>query len=98
MPVAASARLLASLALSPAFSFSDGPDRRRRKQQPYQINVLLGLTGSFALIGASMQMSLRILERRINETGGIHGRPVRFVIQDNQTNPLIGCAARDAVD
>lgn len=58
-------------------------------QQPYEINVFLALTGSGAFLGQSQVKTLAGLESLINEEGGIKGRPVRFAIQDNQTNPQV---------
>jgi branched-chain amino acid transport system substrate-binding protein len=57
--------------------------------KPYELTALLPVTGSFALIGASMINTYHVLEKYINATGGIHGRPVHFTILDDQTNPLI---------
>lgn len=36
-----------------------------------------------------MSDSLHIIEARVNQTGGIGGRPVKFVIEDDQTNPQV---------
>src|ERR1700678_222051 len=58
-----------------------------RAADPYDIYVILALTGPLALIGNDEQTSLRIEERIINAGGGITGRPVRFVIQDDESVP-----------
>jgi len=60
-----------------------------RSAEPVQINVILALTGSGALLGSSARTGLGVLEKRINATGGIAGRPVQFVIADDQSNPQV---------
>ena len=54
---------------------------------PYDINVILSTTGVAAFLGTEEKQSLGILEAYVNKTGGIQGRPVRFVIHDDTSNP-----------
>jgi branched-chain amino acid transport system substrate-binding protein len=54
---------------------------------PYEINVVLPLTGSVALLGNAVAKSLGLVEENVNKAGGISGRPVKFVIGDDQSNP-----------
>jgi branched-chain amino acid transport system substrate-binding protein len=56
---------------------------------PYEINVILPLTGGAAFVGQANLETLHIEEKTINAGGGIHGRPVRFVVQDDQSNPTV---------
>ena len=42
-----------------------------------------------AFIGKGEETTLKAAEAVINATGGIHGRPVQFVIQDDQSNPAV---------
>lgn len=55
--------------------------------KPYDINVILPLTGGVAFLGKEEQKSLRLIEKMINKTGGIHGKPLHFTFYDDQTNP-----------
>jgi len=55
--------------------------------EPYEINVILPLTGGLAFVGEALAGSLGALEAYVNKTGGIKGRLVKFVIADDQTNP-----------
>jgi branched-chain amino acid transport system substrate-binding protein len=64
---------------------------------PYDIYVILALTGPLALIGGDEQTSLRIEEDVINKAGGINGRPVRFVIQDDQSQPATAVQLANAI-
>jgi branched-chain amino acid transport system substrate-binding protein len=54
---------------------------------PYEINVVLPLTGSVALLGNAVAKSLALVEDNVNKAGGINARPIKFVIADDQSNP-----------
>jgi branched-chain amino acid transport system substrate-binding protein len=56
---------------------------------PVDINVILPLTGSAAFLGTQEQRTLLVAESFINQQGGIRGRPVHFVIADDQSNPTV---------
>ena len=58
-----------------------------RAADPYEINVILPLTGSIAFVGTTQLQAIKGVEAYINKTGGIGGRPVSFVIQDDQGDP-----------
>ena len=57
--------------------------------EPYEINAILPLTGSGAFLGAGFVQALRLVEKETNATGGIHGRPVKLVISDDQSSPQV---------
>jgi branched-chain amino acid transport system substrate-binding protein len=56
---------------------------------PIEINVIVSLTGGAAFLGKNEATALQLVEQNTNKTGGIGGRPVHFVIADDQTNPQI---------
>lgn len=56
---------------------------------PYDIYVIESLTGPAAFIGKGATETFHAAETQINSTGGIHGRPVHFIIQDDETNPQV---------
>src|SRR5579863_866358 len=56
--------------------------------EPYDVYVIAGLTGPGAFVGHGVQTAMGAAEHFVNATGGIRGRPVRFVILDDQTNPV----------
>ena len=58
-----------------------------RAADPYEINVILSLTGRIAFIGQTDQQALKALEATVNKNGGIRGRPLSFVISDDQSEP-----------
>jgi branched-chain amino acid transport system substrate-binding protein len=56
---------------------------------PYDVHVILEQTGAFAFFGAKQAEALHAIEMLVNSTGGIKGRPLRFVIHDDATNPQV---------
>ena len=60
-----------------------------RAADPYNIDVILSLTGAFAFLGTSEGESLKTLETLINKEGGINGQPVHFNLLDDQTQPAV---------
>jgi branched-chain amino acid transport system substrate-binding protein len=54
---------------------------------PYNIDVILPITGTFAFVGTTHQKELTVLEGIVNKQGGIQGRPVKFVFHDDTSNP-----------
>ncbi len=54
---------------------------------PYEINAILPLTGNIAFVGQTQLQALKALEGYINRTGGISGRPISFVVADDQGDP-----------
>jgi branched-chain amino acid transport system substrate-binding protein len=55
----------------------------------YDLHAVISLTGSGAFLGQEEQQALQLAEGVINRHDGIHGRPVRFVFHDDQTNPQV---------
>lgn len=53
----------------------------------YDINVIMPLTGGGAFLGKSEQEAILLAEKLTNDTGGIHGRQVRFIFNDDQSSP-----------
>ena len=56
---------------------------------PFEINVILALTGPAAFIGKAEQQSLQLVEGIVNKGGGIGGRPVKFVVVDDTSNGAV---------
>jgi len=61
-----------------------------RAAEPYQINVVVPLTGSGAFLGQGEKKALELAEKSVNDAGGIKGRPLQFIFQDDQSNPQVG--------
>ena len=56
---------------------------------PVELTAILPLTGPGALIGASQQQGLQVLETYVNAGGGIRKRPLHIRFLDDQTNPQV---------
>jgi branched-chain amino acid transport system substrate-binding protein len=78
---------LASIALVAGATASPMPTQAQA--EPYEINAVMPLTGSAAFLGQTLLQGLKLVEKQTNATGGIHGRPLKFVIADDQSSPQI---------
>jgi branched-chain amino acid transport system substrate-binding protein len=56
---------------------------------PLEINVILSLTGPGSFLGKNEQSAIAVVESNVNKAGGIGGRPVHFVIADDQSSPQV---------
>lgn len=78
--------------LLPAWSRAQGVDTIR-------IGVLIPLTGSTSQFGAAMAQAAKIAAEEINAAGGVRGRKVEMLVEDDQSNPEVGVrAARKLID
>jgi branched-chain amino acid transport system substrate-binding protein len=60
-----------------------------RAADTFDINVILPLTGGGAFLGKAEEQALQRYELVANSNGGIQGKPLRFVFNDDQTSPQI---------
>lgn len=58
-------------------------------ENPFDIYVIQSLTGPGQFIGNAQNAGLKAMEAYVNKTGGIRGRSVRFVVQDDQSSPQL---------
>jgi branched-chain amino acid transport system substrate-binding protein len=75
------AALLAALALIGSLTLPGSA------ADPYQFDVIAPMTGGGAFIGKGTADLVNVIEGVINKSGGIRGRPVKFVIHDDATTP-----------
>ena len=54
---------------------------------PITIGMSLSLTGPLAVSGRAILLTLQMFEADLNKQGGVHGRPVKFIYYDDQSNP-----------
>ena len=69
--------------------FSIGATAPVRAADPYTIPIVLSLTGGAAFLGTKEAASLHVLEATVNAQGGVRGRPVKFDIADDESNPQV---------
>ncbi len=74
------AALVAALAVSPGARAAD---------QPYEIHVIATMTGISAFVGKYMKLNFDAFEEWANGNGGIKGRPLHFVYDDDQSQPQV---------
>ncbi len=55
--------------------------------EPYKIDVITSLTGGASFLGKGEQQSLQLLQKSVNQSGGIHGRPLELEFYDDQSSP-----------
>lgn len=75
------AAALAALSLVVVAPFS------ARAADPVEINVIIPVTGGAAFIGKGYISAFNALEAYVNKHGGIRGRPLKFIIADDASNP-----------
>jgi branched-chain amino acid transport system substrate-binding protein len=63
----------------------------------FNIPVILPMTGSAAFLGKEESAALGVAETTVNKAGGISGRPIKFVIQDDQSNPTVALQLATAI-
>ena len=64
---------------------------------PYEINVILPLTGGGGFLGKSESITFQAFENTINKNGGIEGRPIKFVIHDDTSSPQVAVQLTSAL-
>jgi branched-chain amino acid transport system substrate-binding protein len=77
------------IALVPLFALllASAAPVRAATPDPVRIDVILEMSGVAAFLGQGESQALQILQGVVNARGGINGRPVEFVIGDDQSNP-----------
>jgi len=53
---------------------------------PFEIDVLLPITGSASFYAPAQLQALHIIEENTNKSGGIGGRPIKFKVSDDHTD------------
>jgi branched-chain amino acid transport system substrate-binding protein len=62
-------------------------------KEPIKIGAVVSLTGSYAGLGAGEKIALEMEVKKINDAGGINGRPVELIIEDDATDAAKAQAA-----
>jgi branched-chain amino acid transport system substrate-binding protein len=61
--------------------------------EPIKLGAILSLTGTYAALGESEKNALELEAARINEAGGIDGRKIEIIIEDDATDEAKAVAA-----
>jgi urea transport system substrate-binding protein len=62
----------------------------RAAAQPVKMGILTSLTGVHAIFGETMLHCAQYAQKEVNERGGIEGRKLELVIEDDETDPKVG--------
>src|SRR5690606_26290582 len=65
--------------------------------EPVRIGAVLGYSGAVAQSGTEMVNGIRIAVDQLNEEGGILGRPVELILEDDQNEPQQSVSALQRV-
>lgn len=58
-------------------------------EEPYDFYAILPITGAVAFVGCGEEVTLRAFERYTNANGGVRGRPLHIIVQDDQSSPAV---------
>ncbi|MGA2393622.1 MAG: ABC transporter substrate-binding protein [Candidatus Lustribacter sp.] len=78
---------LVAVALAGSLCVHPRPISAAASGPPIEIYAILTTSGNGAFFGQAEANALKVAEPRINAAGGIGGRPVHFVVLDDQGNP-----------
>lgn len=95
-------RMLTTLVVLAGLVLAGVPQPAEAQPAAHEINVILPLTGPAAFLGTEESAALNLAQEVVNRAGGIKGRPIRFVVQDDGSVPqnsvqlLAGLVAKKA--
>ena len=87
------AALAAALAVSLAACGEDEATGGGTSGEPIKIGAIVSLTGTYAGLGQPEKNVLDMEVKRINDAGGVDGRPVEVIIEDDATDDAKAVAA-----
>jgi branched-chain amino acid transport system substrate-binding protein len=77
-----SAAACGALALAPSLAAA-----QQATGEPIKIGVVLAITGPGAGLGIPTRNGALLAEKAINASGGVRGRPIKLLIEDDASNP-----------
>lgn len=91
-------RRVAAVALAAALLLSvtacgRGNSSTPKTTAPYKVGAILSLTGSYAGLGQPEQNTVEMEVKRINDAGGINGRIIQVIYEDDGTDTAKAVAA-----
>lgn len=78
--------VVAAVALSACGAQVDPGDNGAPSAEPYRIGAVLSLSGTYAGLGEPEKNAIEMEVERINEAGGVNGRPIEVIILDDATD------------
>lgn len=59
-------------------------------QAPIKLGASLSMTGTYAALGQNQQRGYQLCAKHVNESGGVLGRKIEFVLYDDRSEPATG--------
>lgn len=72
---------------------STGSQPAGSQATPIKIGAIVSLTGSYAGLGDPQKKTIEMEVKRVNDAGGINGRPIQVIIEDDGTDNTKAVAA-----
>jgi branched-chain amino acid transport system substrate-binding protein len=66
--------------------------------EPIKFGFITELSGAWSFFGTSCTAGMQLAEKEVNAAGGALGRPLQFMVTDDQTNPAQAAAAVRSAD
>ena len=63
------------------------------KKEPIKIGMIVSLKGSYAGLGDPEKKTMEMEVKRINDAGGVNGRPVEVIYEDDGTDNTMAVTA-----
>jgi urea transport system substrate-binding protein len=60
-----------------------------KKGEPFKLGALIPITGIETHVGQSMKVSTEIAVQELNAKGGVLGRPINLIVEDEASDPAI---------
>lgn len=64
-----------------------GPAFAQTAAVPIKVGTIVSVSGALAQVGASQREGYLLAEKVINQRGGINGRPLQLIIEDDSSSP-----------
>jgi branched-chain amino acid transport system substrate-binding protein len=87
------AALVSALLMTGGCSGGAAQSKSQTPAEPYKVGAILSLTGPYAALGTSEKQALELEVKRINDQGGIAGRQLEVIIEDDATDEAKAVAA-----
>ena len=84
MSMSSVARLAGTVVLVATCAFAA---KAQTSGEPVKIGAIVSVTGAGAGLGIPERNGMLLAEKTINAKGGINGRPIRLIIEDDASNP-----------
>lgn len=61
--------------------------------EPIKVGAILSVSGPGAPLGTPEKETVKLIEKQVNESGGINGRPLEVIVEDDQSDETLAITA-----